>query len=105
MAIQKDIVNPTITAIVDDRGTDDDGSIFPECRVRYKKYWPSFLYPCQRMSPYGTMFYIAPIFSSNSFGAEQNNKSPVLWIVSTALLTIQELWFIIAKRPSFQTTE
>ena len=66
--------------------------------MSYPKYWPSILYPCQKMNTHGATFISVPSFSSSSRSVS-SPKLCLCWSLSSLLLSCQELWTIISSQP------
>lgn len=76
---------------VDENNNDEP---LPDITVRYSKYFPSVLYPCQKLNKHGAMFETVPSFSSTKVARE---KLCLCWLLSSLLISSQELWSIISK--------
>ena len=95
--MKKDLLNSggIIKSIIDDRGVDANGNQLPEITLSYPKYWPSILYPCQKMDKYGAMFQTVPLFSSKKVSP---HKLSLCWMISSLLLSCQEFWTVISSQ-------
>ena len=88
MMLQQDMINNTCTVIKENEGRNEFGDPVPNFTLTCTKYWPSVLYPCQKMDSYGAMFSMFPCYKSR--GSAINTS--VIWIMSALLTSIQKLW-------------
>ena len=85
--MKREAKNRDIFGIVDNTTNEHDHPI--EYTRKFKRIWPSFLYPCQKMDSYGCRMYSTPVFKISG--------SKMLWVVSTLLLNTEPLWRAICS--------
>ena len=84
MMMKKEARNRSITGIID-----DDDEIDEEYTRKFKRMWPLYLYPCQKMNSYGARLHCCPSYNVSG--------SKMLWLVSSLLLHIETLWGIVSQ--------
>ena len=91
ISIQEDIGDRTI-AIIYNHSSDSNA---PGVEVKFPRYWPLHLYPCQIMSSYGIQIVNVP-----SFRGDTRNKS--IWLISAMITQVEMAWkcFFNATRKS-----
>jgi len=67
--MQREISNSVVTTY------DNEIEINHPRAVTYREFWPSMLYPCQKMNSYGAMFLVVPKFCSPKFEMVEKLKS------------------------------
>lgn len=95
--MKRDLLNSggIIKATIDNRGVDNQGNPLPDIQIMYPKYWPSILYPCQKVNTFGARIISNPNFSSTKV---LSSKLCLCWTLSALLLSCQELWSIISSQ-------
>ena len=88
MSMKEEEKNREVSGIIDD-DQDDLGNLLPEYNKKFKRIWPLYSYPCQKITSHGASMYAVPPF--------QVAGSSFLWTISSLLLHIESLWYIIAK--------
>jgi predicted GIY-YIG superfamily endonuclease len=97
MAIQRQIMNPTTMAILDNRGDDFDGNPLPDLELKFNQYWPTVLFPCQKTDKFGVMFPKVPLLNSKKHCPL---KLSIGWTLCILLSRVQEVWELILNVPA-----
>ena len=95
-------MNKTITATVDNRSDSHTGERLEEIKLRFTKYWPSMLFPCQKADAYGAMFVRVPSFNTSKVDSA---KLSIMWSICALLTSIQSIWTKVEKYHDHRTSQ
>lgn len=87
ISMKEEARNRDVMGLVDD-DEDIDGNIVSTYSRKFKRSWPLYIYPCQKMDSHGAKMYPVPVY--------QVNDSKRLWVLSSLLLHVEPLWNAIA---------
>ena len=96
MSMKEEAKNRNVLGIIDNE-IDESGNPKPETTKTFKRIWPWFIYPCQKLDDYGAKMYTVPVF--------QSNGSKILWLITSLLLHVEPLWNILAKQNNLRKSE
>jgi hypothetical protein len=88
ISMKEEARNREITGIVDD-DIDDDGELMAPYTKKFKRIWPLYIYPCQKLCKYGWKMHTVPVY--------QVANSRLLWLVSSLLIKVEAIWNILAS--------
>ena len=95
-------INKTITATVDNRVDSHTGERLEDITLRFTKYWPSTLFPCQKADAYGAMFARVPSFNTSKIDPA---KLYIMWSICALLTSIQSIWTKVEKYYDHRTSQ
>ena len=95
MCLLQDINAKDTPVIVDDNV--DNQQLLREHTRYIKKYWPSFIYPCQLMNGYGARFPPVPKFRAYRRSGVTDDDAMFGWTVTALLTRLEALWIITSK--------
>ena len=82
MFMKEEEKNREVIEIIDN-DVDYSGNAIQEYNRKYKRIWPLYIYPCQKIHFFGTKMYTVPSF--------QVRGSRMLWVVSYLLFHVESL--------------
>ena len=94
LQIKRDTIDSFISGTIDNR-KDENGNQLDDITLRFTKYWPSILYPCQKTDKHGAMFPSVPSFNSNKVNGM---KLSIIWNICSLMTSVQAIWTNIDKR-------
>ena len=71
-----------------------------DINVKYKKYWPSILYPCQNLLSHGVRFVAVPRLGNADV---PTIKCDLAWKLSALLLSTQALWTAVESTSLYKS--
>ena len=88
MSMKEEARNREVFGTIDDQ-RDSQGNVINPFTRKFKRIWPLYIYPCQKLCSYGAKMYAVPKYCVNN--------SKTLWTLSSLLLHVEPLWNITAK--------
>ena len=73
----------------------------PNITIKYKKCWPSLLYPCQNLLGHGCRLIPVPFLRARRNDNIPLSKVELAWTLSALLLSSQTFWTAIGSTPLF----
>lgn len=92
MSFQRDTMEKEIEAVLDDREDDE-----PDVIRKFKKCWPTHIYPCQTNDIFGARFASIPKFFAKSNNEIQEADVIMTWTVSALMTRIDKLWQLVTE--------
>ena len=87
ISMKEEARNREVTAIIDD-DIDEEGNLLCPYPKKFKRIWPLYIYPCQKVTKYGTKMLSVPLYSVP--------YSMLLWLTSSLLIKVETIWNILA---------
>ena len=88
ISMKEEARNREITGIVDDN-IDENGNLIAPYPKKFKRIWPLYIYPCQKVNKYGWKMHSVPHY--------QVANSMILWLMSSLLIKVEAIWNILAS--------
>ena len=86
--MKQENIDKSITAVVDDRFDIDSGKRLDDITLRFKKYWTSILFPCQKADQYGAMFLRVPSFNMTKVNPDRLCN---MWTICALMASVQRI--------------
>ena len=85
ISMKEEARNREIKSIIDDN-INENGVLMAPYTKKFKRIWPLYIYPCQKVCKYGWKIHAVPFYNVANL--------LLLWLVSSLLIKVEVIWNI-----------